>query len=169
MTPGVGLAWHAARREWRELAVVGAVVAGMALIGVVIDPRLWADYLASLTSAPDNYPGIGHETPQVLARMVIGAGVAAYAGWSDRKWLLPVALLVAMPGFFPYSFAVLTASIVLWQDSRKRQPERTVEPMAVPVLWAEPVPAPMALSDDSPVPVVEEVGRGANSRISIRK
>lgn len=123
VTPGVGMAWHAARREWRALAIAGTVTAGIVLTGVVLETDLWFSWLDALAAAPGSYAGLGGgELSHLIPRMILGGVVAAYAGWTQRAWLLPIGMLIAVPGFFPYSFALLIASVVLYRDSRQPQP-----------------------------------------------
>ncbi|MEX0631008.1 MAG: glycosyltransferase family 87 protein [Chloroflexota bacterium] len=150
--PGVAVVWHAARREWRDLAVAAGVTAIIIGIGVAVDPQLWTEWLQSLVAAPDTYEkNVGMVAPLWL-RIAAAAAISAYAATSDRPWLLPVALIAAMPGIFPTAFTLLVASVVLYQGTR----QTVLEPVA------------MAGRELVAVPVVEGSGVATNSRSSIR-
>jgi hypothetical protein len=163
VTPAVGMAWHIARREWRQLGVAMGASALIVAVGAALDANLWAQWFEALIAAPENYAGPGRSLAELLPRMAAGALLAGYAGRRDRKWLVPVAMLVAVPGFFEYSFAFLVAAVVLYRDGRSRQPELEPVPMAVgestPVLIGAPLAVPASVSDE---------GSRANSRTSIR-
>ena len=53
ITPGIGLIWFAARREWRNLAI--ALVATVVVVGVsyVLAPWLWADFIEASKTQVD--------------------------------------------------------------------------------------------------------------------
>jgi len=114
VTPGVAVVWHAARREWRELAVAAGVTAVIIGVGVAVDPQLWFGWWLSLITGPDTYPTTAYSPPLAL-RLAIGASAAVFAAVTNRAWLLPVAMLVAVPGFWPNSFALLLASVALYK------------------------------------------------------
>jgi hypothetical protein len=138
VTPAVGMGWHLARREWGAFAVALGVTGLIVVVGVAVNPEIWAEWLTALRAAPENYPGIGDTTLSLVVRMGSGGLIAFYAGWKGRTWLLPIGMLVAVPGFFIYSFALLLASVVLYLDDRKARPlQQPVLPPAV-----EPPPAP---------------------------
>ena len=41
VTPGLGLVWFAARREWRSLAIALGVTAAIVAVSLVLDRQLW--------------------------------------------------------------------------------------------------------------------------------
>lgn len=132
ITPGVAVVWHAARGEWRQLAVAGMVTAAIVGIGSVVNPAPWSQWWESLTASPATYPTVGALAPLAL-RLPAGALVAAYAAISNRAWLLPVAMLIAVPGVWPSSFALLLASVALrgsagWGVQGKARPPRAAAP-----------------------------------------
>jgi hypothetical protein len=106
VTPGVGLLYHVGRKEWHKLIeafVWTALVVGWTLLVV---PDLWPEWLRALSVAPDNYYTVNVLLP-LPARLAIGAVLAYLSG--RRPWLLPVAMIFAMPGLLPSSFALLAA------------------------------------------------------------
>jgi hypothetical protein len=108
VTPGIGVVWHLARREWREFAFAIGATAVVVALGFTLSPGLWVDWLRSLAAGPESYE-VGHPLGPLPLRLVLAAAVTAYAGLTDRAWLLPVGLLVAVPGLWPLNFALLAA------------------------------------------------------------
>jgi len=123
VSPGVGMLWYVARREWRSLASALGVTAAIVVIGVVIAPGLWVDWIRSLagSAAGPTVPGV----PPIWIRLPIAAAVAWYAGRTDRAWLVPVAVFLGLPHLWIQGLAILTASFPLyWERARwqARQP-----------------------------------------------
>lgn len=117
LTPGVGIVWFAARREWRRfLLALGATLA-VALVSFAIGPDLWAAWLDRMRgdsgTAGDLYVGI------LAARTLIATGVIVYAARTDRQWLIPVAVVVSLPILWPDSLAILLACFPLFTHVRR--------------------------------------------------
>jgi hypothetical protein len=94
ITPGgVGLLWFAARGEWRKVA--RSVIATLALSAAsfAAAPGLWNEWIRFLLRhGADN----GAKVPVLLA---VAAIVTVVAARSDRAWLLPVGMLLAVPTY----------------------------------------------------------------------
>jgi len=104
VTPGVGILYHVGRREWR--AVVVALGTTLGLVALTWPLGLWPEWIASLRQAPDNYMTVDVLAP-LPVRLAVGALLCVMAArWI---WLLPVGMLVAMPGLWPSSLAILAA------------------------------------------------------------
>jgi hypothetical protein len=116
VTPGVGLLWYAARREWRALAVALGVTAAIVAVSYLLDPaawRAWLDIIASSSSTPAT---VGWFLPvSLLVRLPVAAAVVAVAGLTGRAWLVLVAVTLAMPVVWLNSLAVLAACVPLWR------------------------------------------------------
>lgn len=108
VTPAVGMVWHVVRREWRALATGLGVTAAIVAVGWIIDAELWAAWVDSLLNAGETYE-IGHPLGPLWLRLVLAGGVTAYAAWSDRAWLVPLAMIVAVPGLWPYNLGFVAA------------------------------------------------------------
>lgn len=119
VTPGFAVVWHAARREWRQFAIALAVTGAIITLGTLVDPDLWGQWWQSLRVGLETYRTVGFAAP-LLVRIAVGVVISVYAAVSDRAWLLPVGMLVALPGLWPSSFALLTASVVLYVAGRER-------------------------------------------------
>jgi hypothetical protein len=120
VTPGIGLVWYVARREWRALGeALGATVAIVA-VGVLIAPNLWFEWAHSLaTSAGQAVPS---GWPPLAVRLPLAAIVAWNAGQTGRAWLVPVACFLGMPNIWPHSTAILVASFPLWWERDRWRP-----------------------------------------------
>ena len=119
VTPGVGLAWFAVRREWRSLAIALGVTAGLVVVSLAIDGRLWGSWLRdSLGATAEGAPLNQFAIPVPLWIRVPAALVfVAWGGLTDRRWTVPVAATLALPVLWPSGFAVLAA---LWPIRRER-------------------------------------------------
>jgi hypothetical protein len=106
VTPGIGLLWFAVRREWRPLATAIASTAGIALLSFVLSPSAWFDWAAFLRGST----GSG----ELLYPRLVAAGVIVVVGaLSDRRWLVPVAVWLALPVVWIESWVILLAIIRL--------------------------------------------------------
>jgi hypothetical protein len=117
VTPGIGVIWHAGRREWRQLAIALGVTGGIVVVGVLADPELWAQWVQSLGAGVESYRTVDFLAP-LPVRVLAGILICAVAALSGRAWVLPIGMLIALPGLWPSSFALLTASVVLYADRR---------------------------------------------------
>jgi hypothetical protein len=119
VTPGVGVLWFAARREWRSFGIAVGVTLGIVLVGFVLAPGLWLEWFRSLAIAAGVPAPAG--VPPLIVRLPVAAAVAAYAGRTDRAWLVPVAVFLAQPILWLHGTAILTACIPLWWERARWQ------------------------------------------------
>ena len=124
VTPFVGVLWFAARREWRSLAIACGVTAAIAGVSIALDPsawRTWIDILASSSSTPADTPGWVLPVP-LLVRLPIAAVVVVVAARTERVWLLPIGVLLALPVVWLNGFAILAALLAAQVRRRDRRP-----------------------------------------------
>ena len=127
VTPGVGLLWFVARREWRSLAIAVGATAAVAAVSFVFAPALWASWVASLiANAGVSIPWEYFPVPLVV-RLPVAAGLALLAGWRGWRWLVPIASTLAMPALWPVNMTLLVAIFPL---IGRRAAERGVSPVA---------------------------------------
>ena len=112
--PCLGPVWFLVRREWRQLAGFVAVSAALLGVSVAISPGEWVDWIDFLRDSAGDSSGNVYLTPLTLtfplaARLPLALVVAVVAARTDRRWLLPVAMLVASPVVGWGSFALLAA------------------------------------------------------------
>ena len=144
VTPGVGLLWFAARREWRSLALALGATALVAVVSLVVAPDVWRQWVALLVrdaGAPLDTPGWYAPIP-LLVRLPVAAVVVTWGALTDRRWTLPVAVVLSLPILWLNNLAILAALPALgatWPlPARRLAAEPTAE--RAPEL-AKPAPA----------------------------
>jgi hypothetical protein len=122
VTPGVGLIWFAVRREWRALAIAGATTAGIAALSFAIAPSAWSEWIGVLraTQASTYRESTPFDFVPLPIRVVAAAGLVAWAGLTDRRWVVPIAAALALPVVYINGLALLVAAPYLWTVDRRR-------------------------------------------------
>jgi hypothetical protein len=122
ITPGIGVLWFAARREWRALAIALGFTAAIVAVSFALDRAAWEQWIAILRA--DLAGGAGQatlDTPgwylavPLLPRLVVAGALAIVAGLVDRRWLIPFVVLLALPVIWLNGLAVLAAVVPLWK------------------------------------------------------
>lgn len=119
VTPAVGLAWFAVRREWKELATALGVIAGALVFAEVILPgatRGWLDALRSNAGIAQS----GALAIPLWIRLIVAVVVVAWGALSNRRWTVPVAVTLAMPVWWPISFVPLIAILPILREEEGR-------------------------------------------------
>ena len=124
VTPGVGLLWFFVRREWRALGQAIAATTAIAGISFLVAPHLWNDWIETLKAT------YAQSVPQPLplgvipipGRLVIAAGIVMYGARTDRRWLVPIAAVIAIPVMYVNSLTILVAVPFLWSARDERLP-----------------------------------------------
>lgn len=121
VTPGVGLIWFLVRREWRSLGVALGVTVAIAAVSFALDPGSWGRWIALLgdgagSAGSGSLATVGYYLPVPLVpRLVLAAALVAYAALTNRRWLVPIAVALALPVVWSNSLAVLAAVYPLWK------------------------------------------------------
>jgi hypothetical protein len=113
VTPGVGLLWFAVRREWRSLAVALGATAAIAGVSWVFAPDLWREWLDVLVLNAGASPLPGSLGVSLWLRLPIAVLVVVYGAATNRRWLVPVASMLAMPAFWGGALSMLFAIAAL--------------------------------------------------------
>jgi hypothetical protein len=116
ITPFLGVTWFAFRREWRSLAIAIGTTALIVAVGVALAPGLWREWFDSLTFSAGQ-PSLGIGGP-LLLRGPIALILIAWAAPRDKRWLLPVAVVLLLPNIWLHSLSILAASVALWPGFR---------------------------------------------------
>jgi hypothetical protein len=124
ITPGIGLLWFFVRREWRSLGLALGATLVIATLSFVVAPQAWTDWLTTLKaslaqSAPQPVP-VG--LVPLPVRLVIAAGIVMYGARTNRRWVVPVAAVVALPVVYVNSLAILVAVPFLWEGRDAKLP-----------------------------------------------
>ncbi len=128
VTPGIGVLWFLVRREWRALAIALGVTAAIVAVSFVLDRAAWEQWIAILQA---DLAGAGQgalDTPgwylavPLLPRLVLAAVIVVAAALTDRRWLVPFAVAIALPVVWLNGLAVLAAVVPLWQEAARRVP-----------------------------------------------
>lgn len=136
VTPGVGLLWFLVRREWRALAVALAMTAALVAVSALLDRAAWEQWIAILRSDLARTGQGALETPgwylavPLLPRLVVAAAITVVAGLTDRRWLVPFAVVIALPVLWLNGLAVLAAAVPLWLARASVTDERLPAPIA---------------------------------------
>jgi hypothetical protein len=136
VTPGIGLLWFLARREWRALGIALGVTAAIVAVSFVLDRSAWEQWIAILRG---DLAGAGQgsiQTPgwylavPLLPRLAVAALITVAAALTDRRWLVPVAVVIALPVVWTNGFAVLAAVVPLWLARSRAVEHRAQAPVA---------------------------------------
>ena len=123
ITPAIGLVWHAVHRQWRSLAMAAALTAGILLVGWITEPDLWAAWFDSLLNADQTYE-VGHPLGPPWLRLLLASGVVVAGALTSRAWLVPIAMLVAVPGMWWFNWGLLAAipALLRWPPATPTEP-----------------------------------------------
>lgn len=124
VTPGIGLLWHAVRLEWRPLAMAAGITGAIFLVSFALSSALWLEWFGLLAENADTTARIRVIPLPLLVRLPIAAALIAFAARTDRAWLLPIGIMIALPNVWTNSTALLAASAALWGWSR--EPDRAI-------------------------------------------
>lgn len=117
VTPGVGLLWFAARREWRSLGIALAATVVIAAISFAYAPALWLDWVSHLLGDPTRV-ALGAVTIPFAVRAPLAALLVTWGARTDRRWTVPVAAMLAVPNLWLGSFAMVIAVVPLMRPPR---------------------------------------------------
>lgn len=113
VTPGIGLLWFAARREWTALVAAFGTAAVIAGLSFAVSPESWFEWIRFLEDSAGRST-VGHSLPVPLwVRLPVALLVVVVAARTHRRWLLPVGVLLALPVIWWGSFSILVASVAL--------------------------------------------------------
>jgi hypothetical protein len=122
VTPGVGVLWFLVRRDWRAFLFSTGVTATIAAASLLLDRPAWDTWVrllqADLSGAGQAaFQTVGWYVPiPMMPRLVLAAALVAFAAWGDRRWLVPFAIVLALPVVWLNGLAVLAAVVPLWRQ-----------------------------------------------------
>jgi hypothetical protein len=142
LTPGVSLLWFVVRREWKSLAWALGATAAISAVSFAIAPGAWFDWVKFLTSSQETGAGANDWYsflfPPLWLRIVAAALLVVWGARTDRRWVVPIAMVISMPVIWVTTPAILVAIPRL---RRRTAPVPGAEAAAVA---AEPAATPAA-------------------------
>ena len=107
VTPGVGLVWFVARKEWRSLAIALGATTLIVAASFALAPDQWPAWIQSLGgNSRQQWPYPLFPVP-LSERLVMAAALIAWGARSDRRWTLLVGATLALPTLWPANLAML--------------------------------------------------------------
>jgi hypothetical protein len=156
ITPGIGLLWFAARREWRSLAIALGATAAVVAVSAAIQPVAWGRWVEVLqANAGKNGTWAAVPIPFVI-RFPFALVLVVWGARTNRRWTVPVSSMLALPALWYGGLSIMIATLPLlgarsWGDLNRIadqartelgtsvagarlpwRPRRTAEPTARP-------------------------------------
>jgi hypothetical protein len=124
MTPGIGLAWFAFRREWRQLAIALGATAVVAAVSFVLAPQLWREFIDAMTVQAPAAIDVPPAAIQISLpiRLALALVVVGFGARTDRHWLVPVAATIAAPALWWNVLVILVACVPLLEGRGVTKP-----------------------------------------------
>ena len=121
VTPGIGLLWFAVRREWNALAIAIVATAGVFVISAMFMPAAWSEWLTILTTVSGRGGTWAAVPIPLLVRLPVAVALVVWGARTDRRWVVPVAGMIALPALWYGGFSMLLATLALsrpeWRDT----------------------------------------------------
>jgi hypothetical protein len=118
VTPGIGLLWFAMRREWRSLVIALGATAVMVVASFLAAPALWREWLGVLMDRVGDNPVVFGVVPiPLILRLPVACALIVWAAPRDKRWVLPIACMLALPAWWVGGLTMLLAipTLVDWQ------------------------------------------------------
>ena len=117
-----------------------ALVATVTVVGVsfVLAPWLWSDFIEASRTQVDATVNVPRQAAPIALplRLVVAALLVAWAGRTDRAWVVPIAAGLAVPFLWWNAFAVMVAAVPLYALATRRR-----QGHAAPGRGSGPIPA----------------------------
>ena len=121
VTPGIGMAWHVVRGEWRAVVIGTGLTAGIVGVSVLLSPDLWQEWIGLLLGNVGSVARIQVIPLPWLIRLPVALVLVVVAARWDRAWLLPIGVMLALPNVWTSSLALLAGSAGLWAAQRRER------------------------------------------------
>ena len=114
LTPGIGVLWFAARREWRSLGIALGATAAVVGLSMTADPRAWIGWIEMLIrfETPTAANGVFLPVP-LWVRLPLVAVLIVWGARTDRRWVLPIGVTFALPTVWINTPTILVAILPL--------------------------------------------------------
>jgi hypothetical protein len=108
VVPCLGPIWFLVRGEWRPLRSFAVAATLFFLVSFALDPSLWRQWVDFLVDSSDVAPVISF-IPPLVYRLPVGLALLVFAARTDRRWLVPVCMVVVSPVIGEGTLALLAA------------------------------------------------------------
>lgn len=109
VTPGIGLLWFVARREWRSLGIALGATGAIVAVTAVLLPTQWVSWLNMLAQTSGTQPPWPALPIPLWLRLPAAAAIVWWGAKRDLRWTVPVAAAISVPALWPGAFAILAA------------------------------------------------------------
>lgn len=111
IAPTVGPIWFLVRREWRSLLMTIMGTVGIALASFAISPGLWGQWYEFLAHhlAESTGPIGSPFLPPAVLRIPLGVALVIWGAISNRRWTVPVSMILCSPVLWLGSITLLAA------------------------------------------------------------
>jgi hypothetical protein len=109
VTPGIGLLWFAARREWRSLLIAFGATGLIVVATFALLPSQWLGWLEMLRDSAGTPPPWPALPIPLWLRLPLAALLVLWGARRDARWIVPVAAAISLPALWPGGFAILAA------------------------------------------------------------
>lgn len=116
VTPAIGILWFLVRREWRDLATVVAATLAVVAVSYLLAPSAWWDWVGLLT-------GNAGSGDAFLPRLLAAGALVVGGALAGRRWVIPIAAVLAMPVIWPAHLTLLLAVPRLLLPDRAPPPQ----------------------------------------------
>lgn len=113
VTPGIGLLWFAVRREWRSLGIALGATAAIVAISALLAPAAWRDWIDVLIGNAGSPVTSGSFPVPFVLRVPLAIVLIVWGARTDRRWVLPIAALLALPVIWYGSLSLLVGVLPL--------------------------------------------------------
>jgi glycosyl transferase family 87 len=110
VTPGVGVLWFAARREWRSFAIALGATLAISVATYIVAPHYWREWLDSIVSNL-NEPQFYSVPPPAPIRLPLAALLVVWGARTDRPWTVGLAATLGLPIIWPHGLCVALAAL----------------------------------------------------------
>jgi hypothetical protein len=120
VTPGIGLLWFAVRGEWRSLGIALGATLGVIVVSAFFMPAAWGEWFGVLVSVAGR-DGTWAAVPiPFWFRLPIAVALIVWGARTNRRWVVPVASMLALPALWYGGLSMLLGVLPLlegrWRD-----------------------------------------------------
>jgi hypothetical protein len=119
VAPGIGILWFAMRREWRKFVIAVASTVAIAGVSLLLAPALWYDWISLLASNQGAIPALAAIQVPLIVRLPFALLALTVGAITNRRYLVPLAALLATPVVWNDAMLVPIASV--WLRERRHQ------------------------------------------------